>query len=116
MTFSDGCPCGRSQHLTFAELNDKIVIDRKTFKQLLALLNSCVDELVNPRDCEIFLTFLDTYLSENNSPEPRKALLLLNYYRDIVPDALEEIADRLEEARGIFKFILTASKLGGGNE
>jgi hypothetical protein len=116
MTFSDDCLCGRSQHLTFAESNDKIVIDCKTFKQLLALLNSCVDELVNPRDCEIFLTFLDTYLSENNSPEPRKALLLLNYYRDIVPDALEEVADRLEEAREIFKFILTASKLGGGNE
>jgi hypothetical protein len=116
MSHTDGCPCGRSQHLTFAESNDKIVIDRKTFKQLLALLNSCVDELVNPRDCEIFLTFLDTYLSENNSPEPRKALLLLNYYRDIVPDALEEIADRLEEAREIFKFILTASRLGGGNE
>jgi hypothetical protein len=100
--------------LTF-ESTDKIVIDRETFKQLLALLNSCADELVNPRDCEIFLTFLDTYLSESDSPEPRKALLLLNYYRDIVPDALEEVADRLEEARGIFKFILTASRLGGGN-
>jgi hypothetical protein len=116
MSHTDGCPCGRSQHLTFAESNDKIVIDRKTFKQLLALLNSCVDELVNPRDCEIFLTFLDTYLSENNSPEPRKALLLLNYYRDVVPDALEEVADRLEEARGIFKFILATNKLGEGND
>ena len=116
MSHTGDCPCGRSQHLTFAESNDKIVIDRKTFKQLLALLNSCADELVNPRDCEIFLTFLDTYLSESDSPEPRKSLLLLNYYRDIVPEALEEIADRLEEARGIFKFILAASKLGGGNE
>ncbi len=114
MSHTDGCPCGRSQFLTF-ESTDKIVIDRETFKQLLALLNSCADELVNPRDCEIFLTFLDTYLSESDSPEPRKALLLLNYYRDIVPDALEEVADRLEEARGIFKFILTASRLGGGN-
>ena len=74
-----------------------------------------MDELVNLRDCEIFLTFLDTYLSENDSPEPRKSLLLLNYYRDIVPDALEEIAERLEEARGIFNFILTASRLGSGN-
>jgi hypothetical protein len=98
------------------DAGDKICIDRETFKQLLALLNSCVDELVNPRDCEIFLTFLDTYLSENDSPEPRKSLLLLNYYRDIVPEALEEIADRLEEARGIFKSILAASKLGGGND
>jgi len=114
MSHTGDCPCGRSQFLTF-ESTDKIVIDRETFKQLLALLNSCVDELVNPRDCEIFLTFLDTYLSESDSPEPRKALLLLNYYRDVVPDALEEVADRLEKARGIFKFILTASKLGGGN-
>jgi hypothetical protein len=115
MSHTGDCPCGRSQFLTF-ESTDKIVIDRETFKQLLALLNSCVDELVNPRDCEIFLTFLDTYLSESDSPEPRKALLLLNYYRDVVPDALEEVAERLEEARGIFKFILTASKLGGGHD
>jgi len=114
MSHTGDCPCGRSQFLTF-ESTDKIVIDRETFKQLLALLNSCADELVNPRDCEIFLTFLDTYLSESDSPEPRKALLLLNYYRDVVPDALEEVAARLEEARGIFKFILTASRLGGGN-
>ncbi len=98
------------------DAGDQICIDRKTFKQLLALLNSCVDELVNPRDCEIFLTFLDTYLSESDSPEFRKALLLLNYYRDIVPDALEEVVDRLEEARGIFKFILATSKLEGGDE
>jgi hypothetical protein len=33
---------------------DQICIDRKTFKELLALLTSCVDELVNPRDCEIW--------------------------------------------------------------
>lgn len=114
MSHTDGCPCGRSQFLTF-ESTDTIVVDRKTFKQLLVLLNSCADELVNPRDCEIFLTSLDTYLSESDSPEARKSLLLLNYYRDIVPDALEEIAERLEEARGIFKFILTASRLGSGN-
>ena len=95
---------------------DQICIDRKTFKQLLALVGSCLNELVNPRDCEIFLTFLDTYLSESDSPEPRKALLLLNYYRDVVPDALEEVVDRLEEARGIFKFILATSKLEEGDE
>jgi hypothetical protein len=114
MTFSGDCLCGRSQLLT-SESKDKIVIDRETFKQLLALVSSCADELVNPRDCEIFLTFLDTYLSESDSPEARKSLLLLNYYRDIAPDALEEIADRLEEAKGIFNFILTASRLGSGS-
>src|SRR5918997_1307951 len=114
MSHTDDCPCGRSQFLTF-ESTDQIVIDRETFKQLLALVNSCADELVNPRDCEIFLTFLHTYLSESDSSEARKSLLLLNYYRDIVPEALEEIAERLEEAREIFNFILTASRLGSGN-
>jgi len=98
------------------DAGDQICIDRKTFKQLLALLGSCLNELVNPRDCEIFLTFLDTYLSESNSSEARKALLLLNYYRDVVPDALEEVVDRLEEARGIFNFILVASELGGDDD
>jgi hypothetical protein len=97
-------------------VGDQICIDRKTFKQLLALVTSCVDELVNPRDCEIFLTSLDIYLSENDSPEPRKSLLLLNHYRDVVPEALEEIADSLEEIRETIRFILTASELGGADE
>jgi hypothetical protein len=44
MTFSDDCLCGRSQHLTFAESNDKIVIEQKTFKQLLVLLGWCTNE------------------------------------------------------------------------
>jgi hypothetical protein len=100
MTFSDRCPCGRSQFLTF-ESTDKIVIDRETFKQLLALVGSCVDELVNPRDCEIFLTSLDTYLSESDSPEARKSLLLLNYDRDIVP--LTEYAGTENEKVGTAK-------------
>jgi hypothetical protein len=94
---------------------DQICIDRKTFKQLLSLIICCADNLVNPRDCEIFLTSLDIYLSENESPEPRKSLLLLNHYRDVVPEALEEIADWLQEATETINVILAASELGGGD-
>ncbi len=115
MPESERCPKGRSQLLT-SDLGDKIVIDRKTFKQLRSLIHECDDTLSNPRNCEIFLTSLDTYLSDTPKPEVTKCLLLLNYYRDIVPDALTDIAGWLEEARELIGVILAASELGGGNE
>ena len=115
MPESERCPKGRSQLLT-SELGDKIVIDRKTFKQLRSLIYECDDVLQNPRNCEIFLTSLDNYLSDTAKPEVTKCLLLLNYYRDIVPEALTDIAGWLEEARGLIGIILAASDLGGGNE
>jgi len=46
MTFSDDCPCGRSQDLTFAESSDKFLVDRKTFEELLLLVGWCRTELV----------------------------------------------------------------------
>jgi hypothetical protein len=49
MSQIDDCPSGRSQHLTFAESNGKIVIDQKTFKQLLVLLGWCTNELIASR-------------------------------------------------------------------
>jgi hypothetical protein len=46
------------QHLTFAESNGKIVIDQKTFKQLLVLLGGCTNELIASRfrGCDNFFT------------------------------------------------------------
>lgn len=116
MTFSDDSLCGRSQDLMCAESNNKIVIDRNTFEQLVAFVEGSAEELVKPRDCEIFLTCLDIYLSQTANPEPRKSLLLLNLYREVVPNALLEIAGWLEEAREIINVILAASKLEGGND
>ena len=111
MTFSDDSLCGRSQDLTCAESNNKIVIDRNTFEQLVAFVEGSAEELVKPRDCEIFLTCLDIYLSQTGNPDPRKSLLLLNLYREVIPNALLEIAGWLEEAREIINVILAASKL-----
>jgi hypothetical protein len=50
------------------------------------------------------------------SPEPsesleiRKASLLLNYYHDIIPEALEEVGKRLDEAKEILDGFRTVSK------
>ncbi|MGL5063770.1 MAG: hypothetical protein ACRC62_27605 [Microcoleus sp.] len=92
--------------------DDKIIIDRQTFRQIFSLLGYCVDEMQRVRDSEIFLTSLDNYLSETNNPNISKAVLLLNCWLENVPDGIEKIADHLDEARSITNFILAASKLG----
>lgn len=102
---------GRSQKLTSAP-DDKIVIDRETLGELLALVSQCALDLVNPRDNEIFLTSLDIHLSKSDSPEARKSLLLLNHYRDVAPEALGDIAEWLEEARQLINVVLAASEMG----
>jgi hypothetical protein len=100
MTFSDGCPCGRSQHLT-SESNDKIVIDRKTFKRVFSLLQIGVDELTNARHREIFLDCLDTYLVESvvlDDSRCFQASLLLDAYYEYVPASLAQLGSNLQEA------------------
>jgi hypothetical protein len=115
MTLSGNRPQGRSQSLT-SDSDDKIIIDRKTVKRLRSLATRCAEELLNPRDCTVFLESLDSHLTESTVPEPQRtsqALLLLKVYRDVVPDALEEVTELLEELREILGFILRASELGG---
>jgi hypothetical protein len=108
MTFSDDCPDGRSQHLTFAESSEKFLVDRKTFEELLLLVGWCKSELIESRfrDCDNFLAALKTCrLSDSpetsDSLEIRKASLLLNYYHDIIPEALDEVQKRLDETKKI---------------
>ena len=112
MTFSDDCPCGRSQHLTFAESSGKFLIDRKTYELLLLLLELCATELIiyQYRDSNTFLVFLDNYLS-NDIPEASDsfAFLLLNHYRDSVPKALDKIDNRLQEAKEILHSFKTVN-------
>jgi hypothetical protein len=96
-------------------LHDKVVVDQKTIKRLRSLLYQCADNIASDRDCEIFLTSLDMYLSEEKDPSASKSLLLLNHYRDVVPESLEKISGWLDEARDTLNAILVANKLGGGN-
>ena len=116
MTFSDGCPCGRSQHLTFAESSDKFLVDRKTFEELLLLVGWCTDELVKSRfrDCDNFLTALENYRLTDNpetseSFEIRKTSLLLNYYHDIIPEALDEVQNRMHKVGEILDSLKAVS-------
>ena len=115
MPESERCPKGRSQLLT-SELGDKVVIDRKTFKQLRSLIWHCEASVEYSRNSDIFLTSLDTYLSECENPEAKKSVMLLKVYRDTVPEALEEAAGWIEEARELTDTILAASHLGGSDE
>jgi len=116
MSHTDGCPCGRSQHLTFAESSGKFFVDRQTFERLILLVEWCAKELVIYRyqDCNTFLASLDTYLSSDSAEviesfEVRKSFLLLNHYRDSIPKALDEIDNRLEEARVVLNSISTVN-------
>ena len=101
MSHTDGCPCGRSQDLTFAELNDKIVIDRKIFNQVFELMCSSVDEISNARRREIFLFSLDYHLTQSQVFDDSariQASLLLDAYYDFVPVSLAELERNFQEA------------------
>ena len=100
MTFTDDCPCGRSQFLTF-ESTDKIVIDRKTFKRVFSLLRCSVDELTNARHREIFLECLNSHLVETAFLDDSgcfQASLLLDAYYEYVPASLAQLSSNLQEA------------------
>ena len=101
MTFSDDCPGGRSQDLTFAESNDKIVIDRKIFNQVFELICSSVDEISNARRREIFLFSLDYHLTQSQVFDDAariQASLLLDAYYDFVPVSLAHLDRNFQEA------------------
>jgi hypothetical protein len=100
MTFTDDSLCGRSQDLTCAESDDKIVIDLKTFNQIFELISASVDEISNARRREIFLLSLDQHLTRcevfDNAARIEAALLLDAYY-DFVPVSLAELDRNFQE-------------------
>lgn len=101
MTFTDDCPDGRSQDLTFAESNDKIVIDRKIFNQVFELMCSSVDEISDARRREIFLFSLDYHLTQSQVFDDSariQASLLLDAYYDFVPVSLAQLDRNFQEA------------------
>jgi hypothetical protein len=96
--------------------SDKIEIDTLTLKKLALLVGQSLYNLQSSRDCDILLTSLDNYLGESSNPEEaRKSSLLLNMYRDVVPERLEETETWLTEATEQLAFILAASNLGAAN-
>jgi hypothetical protein len=64
MTFTGDCPDGRSQDLTCAEADGKIVIDKILVNKLTELLITSIYSVHTSRRSEIFLTSLDMHLAE----------------------------------------------------
>jgi hypothetical protein len=119
MPKNEATPEGRSQNLTL-DWDGKIIIDIRSLKRLQLLANRCAEGLMNPRDCTVLLSSLNTHLVESVLPEPMRtsqALVLLNLYQDAVPSALEIANERLEEiSTTVVAIMRTAERVGGGNE
>ena len=117
MTLTDDSPDGRSQDLTCAESNDKIVIDLKTFNQIFELICSSVDEISNARRREIFLFSLDHHLTRSQTFDDSariEASLLLDAYYDFVPVSLAELDRNFQEAWELMDEVKTNLR-GGSN-
>src|SRR4028118_660651 len=106
MTFTEDCPEGRSQDLTCAEADDKILVDRKKFRRVFSLLLSSVDELSYVRHREIFLKSLRKLFFESvglDSLGCVQARLLLEAYSDPVFPTLAQLDSNLEEAFNVMR-------------
>ena len=101
MTFTEDCPDGRSQDLTCAEADDKILVDRKMFERVCSLLLSSVDEIANTRHREIFLRSLKNLFFEGVGLDDfgcAEASLLLEAYYKYVSPSLAQLDSDLKEA------------------
>jgi hypothetical protein len=119
MPKNDATPEGRSQKLTSP---DMVMIDRKTCHEVGKLIGRSIDGLRTIRHCEIIITSLEHHLSEledrelATNPDIAKALLLLKYWLDFVPESQAEMAGWLGKAFQTLQVILAASELGGNDE
>ncbi len=125
MTFTGDCPDGRSQDLTCAEADSKIVIDKILVNKLTELLITSIYSVHTSRRSEIFLTSLDMHLAEysiSNKDDParreftEKSELLLESYQEDVPKSLVKAESCLGEAIDLINLIVSASEAGVNNE
>jgi hypothetical protein len=127
MTFTDDSLCGRSQDLTCAEANDKIVIDKLLVNKLTELLITSIYNVHTSRRSEIFLTSLDIHLAQysishkNDNDQARrefteKSSLLLESYQEDVPKSLGKAESCLGEAIDLINLVVSASEAGVNNE
>jgi len=124
MTLTEDCPDGRSQDLTCAEADEKIVIDKMLVNKLTELLITSIYSVHTSRRCEIFLTSLDMHLaqysiSNKNDTACRefseKSALLLESYQEDVPKSLGKAESCLGEAIDLINLIVSASEAGVNN-
>ena len=125
MTLTEDCPDGRSQDLTCAEADGKIVIDKILVNKLTELLITSIYSVHSSRRSEIFLTSLDIHLAEDlisnkkeivRSQFAEKSLLLLESYQKDVPKLLGKAESCLGEAIDLINLVVSASEVEGDNE
>jgi hypothetical protein len=125
MTFTDDSLCGRSQDLTCAEANDKIVIDKLLVNKLTELLITSIYNVHTSRRSEIFLTSLDMHLAQDSISNKNditrrefteKSTLLLESYQEDVPKSLGKAESCLGEALDLINLVVSASEAGVNNE
>ena len=125
MTFTDDSLCGRSQDLTCAEANDKIVIDKLLVNKLTELLITSIYNVHTSRRSEIFLTSLDMHLAQDSISNKNditrrefteKSTLLLESYQEDVPKSLGKAESCLGEALDLINLVVSASVAGVNNE
>ena len=111
MARPDGTLSGRSQNSTSAAA-DVVVVDRQTLTKLMKLLIFCADQLDETSKGDIMLYSLQHYLTEKETPDPGKAVLLVNYWLETAPEVLEELSSDLREGGNVLQMVLDASQLG----
>jgi hypothetical protein len=125
MTLREDCPDGRSQDLTCAGADGKIVIDKMLVNKLTELLITSIYSVHTSRRSEIFLTSLDMHLaqysiSNKNDKAGRefteKSALLLESYQEDVPKSLGKAESCLAEALDLINLVVSASEAGVSNE
>ena len=125
MTLTEDCPDGRSQDLTCAEADGKIVIDKMLVNKLTELLITSIYSVHTSRRSEIFLKSLDIHLAEDlisnkkeivRSQFAEKSLLLLESYQKDVPKLLGKAESCLGEAIDLINLVVSASEVEGDNE
>ena len=120
MTFSDDCPCGRSQDLTCVS-SEMVTLDRKTFEEIYGLIGNCVDAIADLQRCEIFITSTERCLMEMgnlgaaNNAQLSKIILLLESWLNVVPKSQSEMYRWLQSANGTTFLVLAKAKSGKSN-
>ena len=124
MTFTGDCPEGRSQDLTCAEADGKIVIDKMLVNKLTELLITSIYSVHTSRRSEIFLTSLDMHLAQDLISDKKeivrrdfteKSLLLLESYQKDVPQSLGNAERCLGDAIDLINLIVSASEAENDN-
>ena len=120
MTFTEGCPSGRSQDLMCVS-EEMVTLDRKTLEEIFSLIGDGVDTITNLRHSDVFITsakrcLLDTGNFElASSTEVGKAVLLMNSWLEVIPKSHKEMDAWLQIANTITYLAKAPIKLAKSN-